>query len=398
MTAFSGHWRGHAWPGQFSSSRMKTINKTKIFPLEDTEGEEEGDLVKKFGRNTNIEGINNAGRAKDKTRLALWLTIFVFLVALTLWDLSQLVQDYLSYPVDVSTTLEHENAIDFPSVSVCNRNIVSCSRLKTFLEKCSNIDFCQHRTELQLLLVLGRCDEEEPEEKPPDAAGKALPLRPKEVEVKSSDDIFLRKKQKPKVQIDKDDLQENLKTQNQSKTFISGQTFLLTYLKLNEKEKITIGHNIRDLIVSCTFRGVDCRASLTTTAASIMDYSTNTTKFGNCYTLYTRSQALGKSSLTGPEFGLSLVLNIQQSHYLRGGSSMVSCHRSVQFYCAVLGCGGPGLSAGQGDLPSDGGVRGGPRPRQPHQHLPPDGGDHETQVQRLPGHHLAGQSVRGPTQ
>ena len=55
-----------------------------------------------------------------------------------------------------------------------------------------------------------------------------------------------------------------------------------------------------------------------------MDYSTNTTNFDNCYTLYTRSQALGKSSLTGPEFGLSLVLNIQQSHYLKGGNSMVS--------------------------------------------------------------------------
>ena len=318
------------WPGQFSSNRMKITNQTKVYPLEDTEEEEE-DVVRYFGRNTNIEGINNAGRAKDKTRLGLWLTVFVFLVSLTLWDLTQLVQDYLSYPVDVSTTLEHENAIDFPSVSVCNRNIVSCKRLKTFIEKCSNIDFCEHKAELQLLLVLGRCDEEEEEEKPPDAAGKSLPLRPKEVEVKSSDDIFSRKKQKPKVKINKNDLKENLKTQNQSKTFISGQTFLLTYLKLNQKEKITIGHNIRDLIVSCTFRGVDCRASLTSTAASFMDYSTNTTNFGNCYTLSTRSQALGKSSLTGPEFGLSLVLNIQQSHYLKDGSSMaVGARVSVQ--------------------------------------------------------------------
>ena len=85
--------------------------RSQIYPsVEDTE--DEGDVLRKFGKFTNIEGINNAGRAEERTRLVLWLTIFVFLVALTVYDLTQLVQDYLSYPVDVSTTLEHQNAID----------------------------------------------------------------------------------------------------------------------------------------------------------------------------------------------------------------------------------------------------------------------------------------------
>ena len=292
--------------------------RSQIYPsVEDTE--DEGDVLRKFGKFTNIEGINNAGRAEERTRLVLWLTIFVFLVALTVYDLTQLVQDYLSYPVDVSTTLEHQNAIDFPSVTVCNRNIVSCKRLKNFIEKCSSIEFCSHKTELELLLVLGRCEEEE--EKPSDVTINSLPLGPKEEEVKAADDIFERRKERRiVVKVDKNEVHDDFKSQNQSKTFISGQTFLLTYLKLNEKEKVTVGHNIRDLIVSCTFRGEDCMTSLTNSAASFMDFTTNTTNFGNCYTLYTSSEVLGKSSLTGPEFGLSLVLNIQQSHYLREAS------------------------------------------------------------------------------
>ena len=306
---------------QFSIHGMK---KRGLVHPSSVHTDEDRDVVRKFGRNTNIEGINNAGRAEDRTRLVIWLTIFLFLVALTLYDLTQPVQDYLSNPVDVSTTLQHENAIDFPSVTVCNRNIVSCKRLKTFIEKCSDIEFCSHKKELEELLVLGRCEEE----KPPDFTPPQL----QEEDVKGSDDIFERRKERQELMSkNKDEVHADLKSQNQSKAFISGQTFLLTYLKLNERERITIGHNIRDLIVSCTFRGVDCKTSLTTNSASFMDYVTNTTNFGNCYTLYTRNEVLGKSSLTGPEFGLSLVLNIQQSHYLKDVTSMaVGARVSVQ--------------------------------------------------------------------
>ena len=46
---------------------------------------------------------------------------------------------------------------------------------------------------------------------------------------------------------------------------------------------------------------------------------------GNCYTVYTEDKDLGKSSMTGAAYGLSLVLNIEQDTYLRGGPiSMVS--------------------------------------------------------------------------
>ena len=75
-----------------------------------------------------------------------WLTVFVFLVALTLNDIQQLVatlhtaalqhcstdtltlqvREYLSGPVDVATTLQHKDSVDFPSVTVCNLNMVSC--------------------------------------------------------------------------------------------------------------------------------------------------------------------------------------------------------------------------------------------------------------------------------
>ena len=116
-------------------------------------------IIHQFARNANIEGINNAGRAPTNTRLMVWLTIFVFLVALTINDVVQLVQDYLSHPVDVATTLEHENTVDFPSVTVCNRNIVHCGRLKRFIEKCDSNANCTNKRHLETLLQLGKCEQ-----------------------------------------------------------------------------------------------------------------------------------------------------------------------------------------------------------------------------------------------
>ena len=44
--------------------------------------------------------------------------------------------------------------------------------------------------------------------------------------------------------------------------------------------------------------------------------------YGPCYSLYTASQELGRSSLTGAGYGLSLVLDIQQGDYLQGGQTV----------------------------------------------------------------------------
>ena len=47
-----------------------------------------------------------------------------------------------------------------------------------------------------------------------------------------------------------------MNSQVQSQMFKSSQDFLMTYLKLSDKEKSLIGHSIKDLIKSCTFREV----------------------------------------------------------------------------------------------------------------------------------------------
>ena len=93
-------------------------------------------ILHEFAHDTNIEGVNNAGRSPSSIRKVIWLLIFVFLAALTVQDLVALTQEFLTWPVDVSTTIDHKDAIPFPSVTVCNQNRVSCRRLKDFLARC----------------------------------------------------------------------------------------------------------------------------------------------------------------------------------------------------------------------------------------------------------------------
>ena len=93
-------------------------------------------ILHEFARDTNIEGVNNAGRSPSNIRKAIWLIIVIFLAALTVQDLVSLTKEFLSWPVDVSTRIDHKDAIPFPSVTVCNQNRVSCRRLKEFLARC----------------------------------------------------------------------------------------------------------------------------------------------------------------------------------------------------------------------------------------------------------------------
>jgi hypothetical protein len=64
----------------------------------------------------------------------------------------------------------------------------------------------------------------------------------------------------------------------------------------------------------------------------------NTPGYGNCYTFNTKLNVADSSggnrmsSMTGPKFGLNLVLNIEQDKYLINGltkqvqSSVIPCH------------------------------------------------------------------------
>ena len=170
---------------------------------------------------------------------------------------------------------------------------------------------------------MGKCDVKDPVSSPAVTDGTKSTL--------TSKNTIRKRKKTQSTKISKESLGENLNRIEQSKKFMTQQKFLKLYLSLPEEEKFEIGHHLQDLIVSCTFRGVDCLSSLSADEDEpFMDYeSINSRNYGNCFNLFTMDEWLGKSSLTGSSYGLSLVLNIEQDDYLRGGQTLVSLKNSL---------------------------------------------------------------------
>ena len=99
---------------------------------------------------------------------------------------------------------------------------------------------------------------------------------------------------------------------------------------------------------SCTFRGIDCLATITSDESFFMDYEViyfafyclgcnwvtsehiylfnpilpqlvTNPLYGNCFNIFAADESFGKSSLTGSSYGLVLELDVEQEDYLQGG-------------------------------------------------------------------------------
>ena len=51
-----------------------------------------GRILRYFALETNIEGINNAGRSRSLVRASVWLGIFLIFLALTVSDMTDLIR------------------------------------------------------------------------------------------------------------------------------------------------------------------------------------------------------------------------------------------------------------------------------------------------------------------
>ena len=78
--------------------------------------------VAKFGQETSISGINNAGKDKSKLRSGIWLAIFSVLGYYTVDGIWEIVLDYYAYPVITNTDLTYKAEVDFPAGTICNLN------------------------------------------------------------------------------------------------------------------------------------------------------------------------------------------------------------------------------------------------------------------------------------
>nr|XP_053631798.1 uncharacterized protein LOC128688110 [Cherax quadricarinatus] len=97
------------------------------------------DTWSEFWTSTAISGISNAGRANDRLPRVLWLLLFGVGTYYTVRDTIGVIDNYLSYPYTTQMDLQHMSTVQFPAVTVCNQNRLSCQKLfNKMLEVLSN--------------------------------------------------------------------------------------------------------------------------------------------------------------------------------------------------------------------------------------------------------------------
>ena len=82
-----------------------------------------------FAETTTFGGVVHTYISPHFLWRASWVVIVFFLTCLTVWNTTQVVQDYLAYPVVTTVELADQASIPFPSVTLCNRNPIDCTKL-----------------------------------------------------------------------------------------------------------------------------------------------------------------------------------------------------------------------------------------------------------------------------
>ncbi|XP_041354351.1 amiloride-sensitive sodium channel subunit gamma-like isoform X2 [Gigantopelta aegis] len=215
-----------------------------------------------FAENTGMNGLPNAVRARNIFRRSFWIAIVIAGWGMTVWQVSELVTKYYSYPVNTDLTLIYNYSMQFPAVSFCNINPIRLSSV--YLDQ--NISSLLKDTS------------------PPSSS---QPANVTTWDDKIGAGYYMEKN-------------EMVSTE---------QNFLSYFAAADASVRERMGHNITWMLLDCTFGDFRCSPGNFT-------YFSNA-KHGNCYTFNAGKQTeIRTTKKTGPTYGLTLELYIEHGEYI----------------------------------------------------------------------------------
>ncbi|XP_063790723.1 amiloride-sensitive sodium channel subunit beta [Pseudophryne corroboree] len=294
------------------------------------------ELLVWFCNNTNTHGPKRIVSEGPKKRV-MWFLLTLVFASLVFWQWGVVIQTYLSYGVSVSLSIGFTSMV-FPAVTVCNANPYKYSRVKHLLEDLDDLV----DTALDRIQALSQTD-----------TGDS-PLNNSSLNATYDPSLW---NNMPLVVIDENDpdnpivynvfdsstyssrgnatlgnqttyaerykiaiqLCTNNMTECEYRNFTSGiQAILEWYLlqfssifsKIPLSEKIEMGYRAEDMILTCMFGGQACSYRNFT---QIYDPD-----YGNCYIFNwgQEGQELMESANPGADFGLRMVIDIDQKEYI----------------------------------------------------------------------------------
>eukprot|EP00795_Rhopilema_esculentum_P002732 gene2732-950_t len=229
-----------------------------------------------FANSTTAHGIQHLVSSKKTLGKAVWLIVCLAALTTNLFLCAQLVKKYLSKPVSTTVGVRHEQTMIFPSVMVCNHNMLRKSEFQKAKRR-KLINFKQDASMMSLY---------------------------KEMMLKA---------------IGMANQASNTSSMNISvNTDIIERRCLLEYLSNIEKPQLKgLGHQFHNFVVRCDWKGIDCKSGMLENRW----YKVWNHIYGNCfifnygYNMERKKQEPLRLEDVGMQNGLTLDLNIELYEY-----------------------------------------------------------------------------------
>ncbi|XP_060066508.1 acid-sensing ion channel 1-like [Ylistrum balloti] len=281
-----------------------------------------------FMNETSFTALTRIHKANSIIKRVIW---FVVLVAMLAWLSIQcfwLFEKYFKYPVDVKIELVSSTKMDFPSVTICNRNPLRNSMIAYSPFRTMQDDFLKVKQDDSLYEMAYDMMFKPGQQNSTPSTGTTLwPSTPQNSvpsnSVPSSSTTGTTPSSTTESMLDRmkendfnvwEALSDPTTADSFYNTKSSDITNTLAYsgfaATIDENELEDYGHQIEDLLMSCTFQGYPCSTKNFT-------YVHNS-KYGNCFTFnhHKNNQTTISSSYPGPLMGLVMEFNIEQSEYV----------------------------------------------------------------------------------
>ncbi|XP_048762516.1 degenerin mec-10-like isoform X1 [Ostrea edulis] len=244
-------------------------------------------LLGRFADKTAMQGVGYINSARYWYSKALWLFLLLVAVGWMVFHLIYLITQFVELPVQTKISLGFNN-LQFPAVTLCNMNTVKLSELPTT------------SVALQNFVALTDPSKFKPEENIPGGRKKRF--------IKEFDNVnFDNLTDYGDYYDDPSNRDEAFKDAQKDNLYQVENTFKNLYLTMPRGVRVNSGHQIRDMLLGCSFNGYKC--------FSVNFTLVNTQDYGNCFTIQSSSYI---TKNPGPKSGLSLILYTENDEYLNG--------------------------------------------------------------------------------
>ncbi|KAL5016193.1 hypothetical protein ScPMuIL_005782 [Solemya velum] len=239
-------------------------------------------VCKRFSEKTSMQGVPYIGTSKKLIAKFIWIILLLAAMGAMLFHLYFLFDQFFGWPKQTKIVLGYSN-LNFPAITICNVNTIRSSKLHLAKRPLQNL-----------------VDQLDPDNLIQGKRKKRFADNLDRINFTIYDeyDYYV------------DDYEDELEDEwiaPPEKSQQAEDAFVRMYMQESRDTRSRMGHQIRDMLVSCSFEGKTCYPENFTTF--------QTPEYGNCFTLDSRRLV---SKAPGPRKGLIMVLYTENHEYIDG--------------------------------------------------------------------------------